>query len=441
MNTKNAMSLRNSGRAVDVVVIGAGHSGLAMSHSLAEASVEHVVLERGEVANSWRHERWDSLRLLTPNWQTRLPGVAYSGDDPDGFMTNREVIDFIDRYAETIAAPVRTGTTVEAVERVDEGYRVTTDRGSWRSRAVVLASGAFNEPSVPEKLRDALPPSITSYTTKSYRNPDQLEDGGVLVVGASATGLQLANEIHASGRPVTLAVGEHIRMPRTYRSRDIQWWMDGAGVLDQSYKDVDDIERARRVPSPQLVGTPDGTTLDLNALRSTGVRIVGRLSAVRDGSALFSGSLRNCCAMADLKLGRLLDRFDDWAVENAVDSILPRAGRPAATELDASPCLKMDLTKSGIRSVVWATGLHPDYCWLQLPVFDRKGRIVHDGGVLATPGAYVMGLPFLRRRKSSYIHGAEDDARELGAHLLTYLRGRVPTYRPAYRADPCREAR
>jgi putative flavoprotein involved in K+ transport len=234
-------------RTIATVVIGAGHAGLAMSRCLAEHGIDHVVLERGEVANSWRTERWDSLRLLTPNWQSRLPGFCYTGDDPDGFRTMREVIALMDEYALAGAAPVQTHTRVTAVRRTDAGYLVCTDRGDWHTRAVVLATGACNVPCVP-RLAEALPPTISTLTPVDCRNPDQLEPGGVLVVGAFATGIQLADEIHRSGRPVTLAVGEHIRAPRTYRGRDIQWWMDAAGVLDQRCDEVDDIERGAQSP-------------------------------------------------------------------------------------------------------------------------------------------------------------------------------------------------
>jgi putative flavoprotein involved in K+ transport len=411
-------------RTITSVVIGAGHAGLAMSRCLAERGIDHVVLERGEVANSWRTERWDSLRLLTPNWQSRLPGFSYAGDDPDGFRTTPEVIDFIDAYARAIAAPVRTHTRVTAVRRTDAGYLVRTDWGDWHCPALVLATGACNIPCVP-KLAEAVPPAIRQLTAMDYRNPEQLEPGGVLVVGASATGIQLADEIHRSGRPVTLAVGEHIRAPRIYRGRDIQWWMDAAGVLDQRYDEVDDIERARRVPSLQLVGSPERRTLDLNALADSGIRLVGRLAGVADGRLQFSGSLANQCALSDLKLGRLLDTVDQWATESGLDGEVAPPHRFAPTRIDASPTLTLDLARSGIGTILWAAGLRPDYSWLEVPVLDRRGRLRHDGGVAASPGMYVMGLPFLRRRKSALIDGAGDDARDLSAHLAAYLHGRV----------------
>ncbi len=410
---------------VDAVVVGAGHSGLAMSRALAEHGVEHVVLERGEVASSWRHERWDSLRLLTPNWQTRLPGYGYSGADPDGYMTSAEVVDFVAGYAKRTNAPVRTGTTVTAVRSNGDGYVVVTDRATWRCRAVVLAHGAHGVPVVPE-LANRLPRAVRTLTTNEYRSPAGLDMGRVLVVGASATGLQLAEEIRRSGRPVTIAVGEHIRMPRLYRGRDIQWWLDAVGVLDERHDEVDDIVRARRAPSPQLVGSPERRTLDLNALLAQGVDVVGRLVGIDGGRLQFSGSLGNYCAMADLKLDRLLERIDRWAAERRVEDVVGPLERFKPTRVPVVPRLSLDVARESIATIVWATGFRPDYSWLHVPVLDARGRLRHDGGVVAAPGLYTLGLNFMRRRKSSYMHGAEDDVRDLSAHLVAQLRGARP---------------
>ncbi len=372
------------------------------------------------MANSWRRERWDSLRLLTPNWQSRLPGVRYEGADQDGYMTMGEVTELIERFAKVSRAPVRTGVNVTSVRRADDGYRVATSDGEIACRTAVIASGACNRPSVPA-LSAAVPASVARLTPFEYRDPAQLPDGGVLVVGASATGVQLAAEIRRSGRPVTLSVGEHVRLPRVYRGRDVLWWMEASGVWDQRYDEVDDLTRARRLPSPQLVGTPERATLDLNALTALGVGLVGKLAMVRDGLALFSGGLRNVFSLADLKMNRLLDTFDEWALTSGRDGELDAPERFAPTVPPDSARLQVDLRSGEIRTVVWATGFRPDYGWLDVPVVDEKGHLRHDGGVVDSPGLYALGLPVLRRRKSTFIHGIEDDAREVIDHLAGYL--------------------
>jgi len=412
-----------SNRTVTTVIIGGGHAGLAMSSCLSERSIDHVVLERGEVANTWKTERWESLTLLTPNWMSRLPGLGYEGDDPDGFRTLPETIAFLDRYAQVISAPVETNTTVTSVSRDDDGYKVVTDRGDWHSPTVVLAAGANNIANIPA-VADAVPPGIAMLTPPQYRGPDQLDRGGVLVVGAAATGVQLAEEIRRSGRPVTLSVGEHVRAPRVYRGKDILWWMDATGLHDERYDEIDDINRARRLPSFQLVGTPERTTLDLNMLTGIGVKLVGKLAGINEGKAQFSGSLRNVCALADLKMHRLLDTIDEWVTENDLDGEVGPTERFAPTELDDDLPLGLDLTNGEIKTIIWATGFRPDYSWLDVPVFDRKGLVRHDGGVVTdAPGMYLMGMQFIRRRKTVFLDGAGDDARDFSAHLAAYLDG------------------
>ncbi len=383
------------------------------------------MLERGELANSWRYERWDSLRLLTPNWQSGLPGLRYEGVEPDGYMTSADVVDLLARYAEHVQAPVRTGTNVTSLRPTRDGYRVTTSNGEIQSRTVLIASGACNLPAVPA-LAAELPKEVEQLTAFGYRNASQIPEGGVLVVGASATGVQLAAELRQSGRPVILSVGEHVRLPRTYRGRDVLWWMDASGVWDQRYDEVDDLPRARRLPSPQLVGTPERTTLDLNALTAMGVELVGRWAAIRDGRALFSGGLRNMFSLADLKMERLLDVFDEWVRTDGGDPDVSPAERFAPTEVPRSPRLEIDLRNGEIRSIIWATGFRPDYRWLDLPVVDPKGQLRHEGGAVASPGVYALGLPVLRRRKSTFIHGIEDDAREVIDHLSGYLADQSP---------------
>jgi putative flavoprotein involved in K+ transport len=401
------------------VVIGAGHAGLSMSRRLTERSVDHVVLDRGEVADSWCTKRWPGLTLLTPNWMVGLPGQPAGPFDPDGFLTAPEVATLIRGYARHVAAPVHPHTTVRSLRQASDGYEIRTNNEPFEADAVVIATGANSVPVVPG-LAAALPPSVAQFTAFDYRGPDAVGDGGVLVVGASATGVQLAAELQRAGRQVTLAVGEHVRLPRSYRGHDIFWWLNATGVLDERHDEVKDLTRARHLPSPQLSGS--AVPVDLASLVSEGVRLVGRLAAVDGGIARFSGSLRNMCALADLKMTRFLDRADEWARTAALD--LPPPTRPQPTPLPHTPTLALDLTTGAVRTVVWATGFRPDYSWLELPVLDRSGRLRHHGGVITeAPGLYALGLPMLRTRASTYIHGASSDTEAVADRLMAHLNG------------------
>ena len=404
-------------RTATVVIIGAGQAGLAMSRCLTDRSIDHVLLERSVTANSWRTERWDSLRLLTPNWLSRLPGWEYRGDDPDGYMTADEVVRHLDGYRASFSAPVSTQTTVESVRSTSAGFVVDTDQGSWRCRSVVVATGACSTPKVPA-VSTELPSRISLLAPIHYRTPDQIEGRGLLVVGASASGAQIADELARAGREVTLAVGEHVRLPRTYRGRDIHWWMDAVGQLDERYDEMDDIVRARRLPSLQLVGSPEKRTLDLNALARSGVGLVGRLAGVANGKAQLSGSLANVCAAADLKQTRLLDLIDDYATRNHLDAEIDAPHRPRPTSVGTPPTV---LEMNAFDTVVWATGFSPRYPWLDDHLLDRKGAIRHNGGVMEEPGLYMLGMPFTRRRKSSFLDGVGPDAQFLSEHLAGFL--------------------
>jgi putative flavoprotein involved in K+ transport len=266
------------------------------------------------------------------------------------------------------------------------------------------------------RVADDIPAGITQLTAFDYRRPEQVADGSVLIVGASATGLQFADELSRAGRDVTLAAGEHVRMPRHYRGRDIFYWLDRCGIHDQRFDEIDDINRGRRLPSPQLVGSQT-RLLDLNTLTDQGATVTGRLMGVRDGTAQFSGSLRNVCALADLKMQRLLGAIDEFAdLEDA-----PPAESFEATRVSPNPPLTLDFARAGINTVIWSTGYRPDYSWLDVPVLDRKGNLEHEGGIVNAPGLYVLGLPLMRRRKSSFIFGIEDDARDIADHLIGFM--------------------
>jgi putative flavoprotein involved in K+ transport len=406
-------------RNPDVVVIGGGQAGLAMSRSFTAYGIDHVVLERGRIGERWHSERWDSLHLLTTNALSALPGLPHAGKDPDAFMPARAFASYLESYAHKVAAPVMSGIAVRKVERVTDGYRISTTAGQWKSRAIVVATGACDTPFRPA-LAQALEPSILQISPADYRKPSQLPEGGVLVVGASSTGAQLAEEIHASGRPVVLSVGDHTRVPRRYRGRDIYAWMETAGILDDPIIEGGNLDAARRQPSLQLVGRPDNRDLDLGILSRQGIRFVGRLEAITGTKVGFSGDLKRTTQSSHTRMVRILDRIDDYIEGQAFEA--PAADAAARIPiLAATKSFTLDLRRQGIRSVVWATGYTRRYPWLKVPVLNGQGEIMHRGGVTFSPGVFVLGLTFLRRRRSSFIDGCGLDAEELAPFVKAHL--------------------
>jgi putative flavoprotein involved in K+ transport len=400
-------------RYTDTVIIGGGQAGLAMSRCLWERGVKHVVLERGRVGERWRSERWDSLRLLTPNWQSRLPHWHYEGDDPDGYMTTQELIEHLESYARSFNAPVHHGTTVQAVEAPTRGsYRVTTDRGIWMARNVVIATGHCDVPWVPP-VASGLADDLFQIVPSNYRNPGQLPAGNVLVVGASATGVQLAEELAGAGRKVTLAVGRHSRLPRTYRGRDILWWIDTMGGF---MAPADPAEESKS-PAPQLVGSPDNRSIDVGLLQEQGIRLAGKLTDAAGHRVRFDDGLAEIVRAADEQLAATLAKIDEFAtVMGLDDKVGPREVVPP-TRLRTIPT-EIDLRAEGVSTVVWATGYRRSYPWLEVPVLDERGEIRHRGGITEEPGLYVLGLRFQRRKNSNFIDGVGNDAAELTRHLI-----------------------
>jgi putative flavoprotein involved in K+ transport len=396
-------------RHTTTVIIGAGQAGLAMSHCLSDVGIEHVVLERGKVAERWRRQSWDSLHLLTPNWMTRLPGFQYDGNERDGFMPAPALVTFLERYADSSRAPVVTDTTVHSVERWGDRFRVVTDSDRWSSESVVVATGYCELPAVPA-ASSALAPSITQIVPADYRRPEQLPAGGVFVVGASSTGVQLADEIQRSGRQVTVAVGRHTRLPRRYRGRDIFWWLDQLGFLSRTADSVHSIEMSRRQPSLQLVGRPDHSSLDLGTLHRGGVRLVGRLLEGDGHRVRLADDLRATTAAADIKMADILSRIDQHIEQTGADGPPPESFQPTRSLASDVPD-RLDLKAEGINTVIWATGYRRAYPWLHVPaVLDSQGEIRHQNGFTPVFGLYVLGLNFQRRRNSSFIDGVGGDA-------------------------------
>ncbi|MFI5894066.1 NAD(P)-binding domain-containing protein [Actinoplanes sp. NPDC051513] len=400
----------------DTVIIGAGHAGLAMSHCLAERGLDHVVLERGSVGERWRTARWDSFRLLTPNWLTRLPGWVYAGPEPDGFMTAGEFADHLSGYAASFDAPIRPYTPVARVERTPAGFRVYTHRGDWVARTVVIATGYHSRAAVPG-LAARLAPGTAQLTPAHYRSPSSLPDGGVLVVGASASGVQIAHELALAGRRVVLAVGGHTRLPRRYRGQDILWWLDRAGALDRDIDDVPNPAAARAEPSLQLAGTSDARGIDLGVLRMAGVELAGRLRALDGVVAGFADDLDDSVGAAQHRLTRVLGEIDRYAAATPGTAAGP-PDRPPPIAVPAAPS-RVDLRREGIATVVWATGFRPSYPWLALPALDHGGQIRHRRGLTAVPGLYAIGLRFQSRRNSTFIDGARHDAAYLADRIAT----------------------
>lgn len=407
---------------VDVVVIGAGQAGLAISHCLSSNGVDHVVLDKGAIANRWRAERWASLRLLTPNWMTRLPGYAYDGSDPNGFMMKDELVGFLGRYARSFNAPVREYANVKSVNRTSSGFMVETNDTSFRARAVVIASGACDRPNVPGWAKD-LPAGITQVTTETYNYPGDLAPGGVLVVGGSATGVQLAEEIHRAGRDVTLASGSHIPLPREYRGQDIMQWMDAAGILAEARDPAVSTARTHSQPSLQLVGSVPPRDVGLNQLLSLGVKVVGRATGANGEHLALSGTLAAEIARGMDRRDRLLARID--AHIEASNIRAPRTVRPMPRISPHVDPRSMNLRAAGITTVLWATGFRRDYSWLRAGALNAEGELKQRGGVCDVPGLYAMALPFMRRRNSTFIDGVGADARELTIEICRHL-GHVP---------------
>ena len=399
-------------KRADVVIVGAGQAGLALSHCLGQAGIDHVVLERGRVGQRWRTQSWRSLRLLTPNWLNALPGSPYEGDDPDGFLTKDAFVESLERYAWQWDAPVETGVDVLSCKRTGEGFAVRTGAGDWSARAVVVATGHCDRPVIPfpaETIRSPL-----RIHASQYRSCGELPGGGVLVVGASSSGVQIADELVRAGRRVVLSVGKHTRLPRTWRGQDIFFWLCAMGLMAQRQEDLANPEAARRQPSLQLAGRPDRADVDLATLQALGVTLAGRVRGVGDREIAFAGDLGQHIAAAEAKQARLLDQIDRFT-----GSATPY--RPEPVAMPSTSAERLSLTDGSIRTIIWATGYARSFGWLEPLALGADGEIAHRGGITSVPGLYALGLRFLRKRDSNFIGGVGADAQAIAAEISCYL--------------------
>jgi len=401
---------------VDTLVVGAGQAGVAMSEHLSNNGVPHLVLERDRIAERWRSGRWDSLVANGPAWHDRFPGLEFTDSDPDAFVPKERVADYFVEYAEKINAPIRCGVEVKGVRRNvgRPGFRVETSEGVIEATNVVAATGAFQRPVIPAVVpADA---GLMQMHSNAYRNPGQLPEGAVLVVGAGSSGVQIADELLATGKRVYLSVGPHDRPPRSYRGRDNVWWLGVLGKWDAE----------AMVPGTEHVtisvsGARGGHTIDFRHLAAQRMTLIGRTESFKDGVITFAPDLADNIAQGDANFLSVLDEADAYIARNGLD--LPE--EPEARNIDpdpqcvTDPILELNLAEAGLTSIIWATGFSQDFSWLKVDAFDEEGKPKHQRGVSAEPGVYFLGLPWQSRRGSSFIWGVWHDAKHLADHIST----------------------
>ena len=398
---------------IETLVIGGGQAGLTMSHRLKQRGLPHLVLERHRIAERWRSERWDGLKFQFPNWSVRLPDFAFPHRDPDAFTSTAEIIDFIEAYAAFVAPPIRCGIEVTRLRRGDlaSGFVAETSDGPIVADNVVVATGPYQRPLIPEVLRDA---DVFQIHASRYRNPQQLPPGAVLVIGAGASGAQIAEELYRAGRRVFLSVGRHTRLPRRYRGRDLIRWLAELGI--------DETPVEQRGPSrllPVITGAYGGHTIDFRRFAADGVTLLGRVQAARDGVIDIAPDLAESLANGDAIYAAFLETVDAHVKQHRL--MLPEDPDARAC-LPDPPCVTEPIRRLGLQAedlvaVIWATGYGVDFGWIDIPVLDVRGEPVHRNGVSDVPGLYFLGLQWLSKMKSSFLSGVGDDAAVLAGHI------------------------
>ena len=404
---------------IDVVIIGGGQAGLAISYYLTQQGRAHVVLERGRVAETWRSQRWDSFTLVTPNWMAQLPGFPYTCNDLDGFLPRDDVVTLLECYAQSFQAPLRSGVQATAVrlQTGGNGYLVETSDGPLEAKNVVLATGGFPRPKLP-RASASVPVNICQLHSSQYRRPKLLPSGAVLVVGSGQSGSQIAEELHQSGRRVYLCVSRCGRSPRRYRGKDVMWWVNQMGGYDRTLDQLPS-PAARFTCHPDLTGKDGGHEINLRQLAREGVVLLGRLQEVKGSHAILAPDLEENLDRADALATQLTHAIDDFVRRTGMDVPVESMTENPTSEWvqPTEPILEVDIYAAGISTVIWATGFQLDFGWVHVPVFDEAGSPLHQRGVTSSPGLYFLGLPWLYKEKSALLFGIGEDAAFLASAI------------------------
>jgi len=396
---------------IEVIIIGGGQAGLALSYYLTQQRRPHLVLEQGQVGESWRTKRWDSFSLITPNWMTQLPGFGYQGDDPDGSLPRAEFVEYLEQYAQSFNAPLRCGVRVTAVRQQPDGdgYLVETDSTTYQTPVVVVATGPYPKPKLPVRS-DRLPATIKQLHSSEYRNPDALPPGAVLVVGTGQSGFQIAEELHEHGRQVYLSTSRCMGVPLRYRGKDVTWWLTKIGFFDRTVDQLP-VPFIKFACSPHVSNRHRDKNVSLRQFAEQGVVLLGRVQSVSGRTITFAPDLEENLAKEDAFTAQVKQMIDGYIRENGIDApASDPADTPQASPTRGEPILSLDLPSTDIRSIIWATGYRLDFSWVQIPVFDQMGYPNHKRGVTAYPGLYFLGLHWLYKQKSALLYGIAEDA-------------------------------